>query len=363
MTDNEDLAYWLALNKTNSIGARRFVKLVKYFGSAKAAWEASPKEMREIEGFSEILSKGIAASRKEIDPWKELEEVEKEGIDIITLRDERYPYNLTNIFDPPPVLYVKGEFLPEDKNSIAIVGTRRPTPYGLIMAEKLSIDLADNKFTIVSGMARGIDSTAHQGALRRKGRTIAVLGCGIDVVYPRGNERLMQEICSSGAVISEFPLGTKPDPYNFPPRNRIISGLSLGVIIIQAGRKSGALITADLALEQGREVFVIPGNVNVEKSRGTNNLIKQGAILVEDVNDVLEELGFTPEESQRREKIASGLSEEERKVYELITDEPQHIDQLAVDSGIAVQDISSILTLLDIKGLIRQIAGMRFMRM
>ncbi|MFB0527211.1 MAG: DNA-processing protein DprA, partial [bacterium] len=263
-------------------------------------------------------------------------------------------------------LYVKGKLLPEDRIAIAMVGTRRPTTYGKMVAEKLSKELAEREVSVVSGLARGIDTSSHKGALSGGGRTIAVLGCGIDICYPPENRALFDEISERGAVVSEFPMGTRPEKMNFPMRNRIISGLSLGAVIVEAGSRSGALITAECALEQGREVFAVPGNIFNLGTKGTHSLIKQGAKLVERCEDIIEEIRCLRDVLPVSPAIKSlgevKLSQEEEKVYGLLSFEPIHIDLISKQSGLPINRISPVLMNLEIKGKIRQIAGKMFLR-
>ncbi|MCK4462787.1 MAG: DNA-processing protein DprA, partial [Candidatus Omnitrophica bacterium] len=295
---------------------------------------------------SKLIEKNLASysGGNPVSLDKEMELIKKYNVDIVTIDDERYPENLKHIYSPPPVLYVKGNLLPEDYYNIAIVGSRRASLYGRETAEKLARQLCGRGFTVTSGMARGIDTSAHTGVLKAAGRTIAVLGCGINIVYPPENKNLMDKIADSGAVISEFPINTTPHRHNFPIRNRIISGLALGVVIVEAAQKSGALITASFALEQGREVFSVPGKVGVPTSRGTLGLIKEGAKLVEDVEDILEEIrskpsaqatsrvrlgqaGTTTIPHPTREMVA-GLTEDEASVFNSLSEEPKHIDEI-----------------------------------
>ena len=266
----ENLLYWLALNKIQGLGPIKTKKLLDQYGSARAICAA--------------LNYSTAESEREIEAIKEAK------VGILTLDDEEYPKSLRNIYDPPPVIYLKGDFLPQDQKAIAIVGTRKATSYGLDAARKLAFQLAQMGITIVSGLALGIDTAAHAGALEAKGRTIAVLGSGVDQVFPASNKKLAEEIILNGAVVSEFSLGQMPETWTFPQRNRIISGLSVGVIMVEGHYDSGAMITAKLALEQGREVFAVPGNIGLDQTKGPHWLIKQGAKLVESVEDVLEEL-------------------------------------------------------------------------
>ena len=284
------------------------------------------------------------------------------------MEDELYPAYLKNIYDPPLVLYMKGTIQEEEKY-LAVVGSRRATSYGLDMAKKISRELAECGITVVSGMARGVDSFAHMGALEVKGRTIAVLGCGLDIVYPYENKKLMENIIESGACLSEYLPGTTPVPGNFPARNRIISGISLGVVVIEAGERSGSLITANFALEQGREVFALPGNVNSIKSTGTNKLIKEGAKIVTGIDDILEELNiyFIEENTKvsfnknlQDERILRGLDNDEKKVVECLKLESMHIDNIARKTGFGIQLVNSILVMLELKGVVEQLPGKIF---
>jgi len=294
--------------------------------------------------------------------------IKKHDVNICVISQKQFPKNLKNIIDSPIVLYVKGTFDPVDANAVSIVGSRRASIYGISMAEKFSMQLSDFGITVVSGMARGIDSAAHRGALRAKGRTIAVLGSGIAHIYPPENKELAQSISGSGAVISEFPMTTKPLAVNFPRRNRIVSGLSLGVIVVEAAKRSGALITSDFALEQGREVFAIPGKVDMPSAQGTNNLIKQGAKLVTSVEDILEELQVDLKNA--RVKIIESndqislkeLSDVEQKIFGQISSKALHLDQILEKTGLSISQISLGLLSLELKRLIKQLPGKLFVR-
>ncbi len=323
-----------ALTKTDGIG-RETENLIKNFSD----WEKAEKEVREAR---------------------------KRGFDIVTLADRGYPANLKEIHSAPPVLYVFGKIVEEDRLSIAIVGSRYCNKYGTDMAKSFSSGLAKRGVCVVSGMARGIDSAAHKAAIDAGGRTIAVLGSGLDVIYPPENHKLYENIAQNGAVVSAFPLGTEPDKNNFPERNSVISGLSLGTMVVQAAKKSGALITASLALEQNREVFAAPGRIGENISTGTNFLIKQGAKLVENVDDITGEIralknlknSEESEDTQKasREKLAS-LPEEQKKLLSLIRREPLHIDEIAEKAGEPVSLISTPMLELEIEGLVEQVEG------
>jgi len=356
-----DLKFYLALNKISVVGATRFRRLLERFGSPEEVWKAGLSQLQEVKGIGREVAEGIVRERERINLEEEMILVEEKKVKVLTLEDEDYPENLKNIYDPPPVLYVKGEIKKEDNQALAIVGSRRSTYYGKDLSQRLALGLSQKGFTIVSGMARGIDTFAHQGALKAKGRTIAVLGCGVDIVYPPESRELAEEIAGSGALISEFCLGTRPLAGNFPIRNRIISGLAQGVVVVQAGERSGATITADFALDQGREVFAVPGNVNVFQSKGTHRLIKQGAKLVEDINDILEELGIERVSVEKKEARQS-LPEVEQSVFNSLSFEPKQIDEIIKDSSLPSGTVSSSLMLLEMKGLVKQLAGKMFVR-
>ncbi|MFH1578208.1 MAG: DNA-processing protein DprA [Candidatus Omnitrophota bacterium] len=280
---------WLRLALVPAIGPARGKKLLEEFGTPGEIFRASLKDIAAILGNS--VARIIDGQRRAVDLDEQLCLIEKYKVKIIALGDPQYPANLKNIFDPPLVLFLRGEILLEDSLAISIVGTRMATIYGINMARKISSQLGQHGFTIVSGGARGIDTAAHQAALGIKSRTIAVLGCGVDTVYPPENTRLFGQIILRGALVSEFPMGTKPLRENFPQRNRIVSGLSLGVVVVEAPQKSGALITASFALEQGREVFCVPGKADSFAMKGSHQLLKEGARLIEGVDDIIEEIG------------------------------------------------------------------------
>jgi len=360
------LKYWLAWNKISDIGPKRFYKLLEFFGSTDAAWKAKSGEISKILNLSPKISSRLFEEKNNIIPEREVEVIHKNKVNVLTIEDALYPENLKTIHYPPPVLYFKGTILESDKNSISIVGSRKATYYGKMVAEKLSKDLALAGLTIISGMARGIDTAAHKGALSVSGRTIAVLGCGIDHIYPPENRRLAQEIQESGAVISEFSLSTLPERQNFPRRNRVISGLSLGTVVVEAAEKSGALITADFALEQGREVFAIPGNINSPLSNGSHNLIKQGAKLVENYQDILEEIHIVlPQKTAIKEMVKENtfLTKEEKIIYQVITKEPTQIDDIIGVSKLSAGKVSEVLLNLELKDLIKEIEGKRFIKL
>jgi DNA processing protein len=360
----EDIFYWLALSLTPGVGSVLFKRLLDRFKTPEAVFSAPMKELLRIEGLGEKVAREILNGPMEKRVEEELSLLGKVGGKIVTLKDDGYPRRLKDIYDPPALLYVRGELRREDTLAIAIVGSRKTSPYGRWITERIGEDLARHGVTVVSGMARGIDSVAHIGALQGGGRTIAVLGCGVDVIYPLENRNLFYQIIEHGAVLSEFPMGSPPEGGHFPRRNRIISGLSIGVVIVQAGSESGSLITANYALEQGREVFAIPGNVGAQGSRGTNQLIKEGAKLVESSEDILEEI--LPQ-WRREEEIPAipespmaDLTEEEKILYKLLGETPLHIDAIIRESQLDPGKVSSLLLHLELKGLISQWPGKCF---
>jgi DNA processing protein len=360
----EEVFYWLALNLTPGIGSTLMRRLLDRFNTPEAVFHAPMKELSKIEGLGEKVAQEIRKGPLEKVVERELSLLREVGGRVITLKDEEYPKRLKDIYDPPALLYVRGELKKEDEFAISIVGSRKTTPYGRWFTEKVSQELARHGVTIVSGMARGIDSLAHLGAISGGGRTIAVLGCGVDVIYPSENRNLFAKIIDRGAILSEFPMGSPPEGGHFPRRNRIISGLSLGVVVVQASEKSGSLITAGYALEQGREVFAVPGNVGTESSRGTHRLIKEGAKLVESSEDILEEI--LPQWRGEREKIPKvetprpDLTEEEKVLYELLGETPLHIDVMIRESRLDPGKVSSLLLNLELKGMISQWPGKCF---
>lgn len=353
---------WIGLNMIPGLGSARIKKLLGHFGSPESIFGSVQDELMKVPGIGKESAGRITDFNPEKEVGKELLLAEKKKVKIITLQDEEYPPRLREIFDPPLVLYVRGALLPEDENAVAIVGTRYPSFYGKVVAEDLGKKLSERRVTVVSGMARGIDTASHRGALCGGGRTAAVLGCGVDVCYPPENARIMDSIAEKGAVVSEFPMGTPPDKGNFPRRNRIISGMSMGVIVVEAAQKSGSLITASLALEQGRDVFAVPGKVDSPKSMGTNGLIKEGAKLVHDVDDVIEELlpGMKFDGWEKAPEGAERLSPDEDMVFSRLSSEPVHVDSLCGDINLPPSKVSSILMMLEVKGLVKQLPGKQF---
>ncbi|MDH7485018.1 MAG: DNA-processing protein DprA [Anaerolineae bacterium] len=354
-----DLRYWLGFNLVTGIGPIRLRALLDTFGDLGTAWHASPAQLREA-GLDRRSLDNLLQARATLSLDRELEKVQRAGVQLLTWDDEAYPRHLRNIYDPPPLLYVRGELRPEDEWAVALVGTRRATVYGKEATRQLAGGLARSGITIVSGLARGIDAQAHRSALDAGGRTIAVLGSSVDIIYPPEHRRLAEEIAQHGALISEYPLGTQPEASNFPPRNRIISGLSLGVVIVEAGVGSGALITADFAVEQGRDVFAVPGSIFQRSSEGCNQLIREGAIPVLSVSDILEELNLTMVEQQAEVRAAVPATEMEARLLSHLSSEPTHVDELCRSVNLPVAQISSTLALMELKGLVRQTGGMNY---
>jgi DNA processing protein len=327
----------------------------------KDAWNAGASELRAA-GLDAKLASRIASERASLSPDAEMERMAKHNVTALTWHDPAYPARLKEIYDLPPVLYVRGELTAADEWCVAAVGTRRPTPYGRQVAEELSYGLAQNSICVVSGLARGIDSIAHRAALDAGGRTLAVLACGLDIVYPPEHAKLALEIAERGALVSDYPPGTQPRGEYFPRRNRIMSGLSLGVLVVEGDFKSGAIITARLALEQDREVFAAPGSIFSVQSRGTNSLIKEGAKLVQGVEDVLGELNLTMVPQQIQMKEIMPATDTEAGLLRHISREPVHVDEVCRQSGLPIATVSSVLAMLELKGLVRQMGPMSYVR-
>ncbi len=355
----EDIKYWIGFNMIPGIGRVKFSQLENYFGSLELAWKAEPAEL-EHSGLDKNSAKAIVNWRPRISLEVEMKKLEGYGIKAVTWRDPDYPARLKEIYDYPPVLYIRGSLKPEDEWCLSVVGTRRPTVYGRQVTEEIVTGLAQNKITIVSGLAKGIDSTAHRSALAAGGRTVAVMGGGLDTVYPAENTGLAREVMKSGALLSEYHPGTRPRPENFPRRNRIMSGTSLGVLVVEAGENSGALITARLALEQNREVFAVPGSILSPASRGTNHLIQDGAKLVADYTDILEELNLTAVAEQLETKEILPSSETESLLLRKLGAEPIHIDEVCRLSGLSIATVSSTLAMMELKGMVKQVGAMNY---
>jgi len=377
--NSADIESWLRLIRTDGVGPVTFAKLINHFGSADKALGASVSQLEKIDGIGTRTAETIAATRNKFDAKAELELAGRLGVWIINLRDERYPTLLKKIYDPPPVLYIKGSLTKADNLAVSIVGSRICSAYGREQAARFSHLLASAGFTICSGMARGIDSDAHYGALSAEGRTIAVQGCGLAYIFPPENEKLFGRIAESGACISELPLRFEPRSENFPARNRIIAGLSLGTIVIEAGFNSGALITAKFAVDYNREVLAVPGKIDSPLSKGTHQLIKEGAKLIDSLTDITEALGYVGQQlaehttaaaERATERIEPGLfdieqlnlSSTERTVYNCLNREPLHIDEIIAHTGLHAANINSSLISLQLKGVIRQQPGSFFLR-
>ena len=355
-----DKKYWLGFNLVKGIGPAKMQALLDAFDSLEAAWLASELQLKKL-GLDQRAIHNLIEARSTLNLAAAWRQVEKAGIQLLTWDDARYPGYLREIPTPPPVLYVQGEIQEVDRFAVAIVGTRRLTGYGRQVTRELAAGLVQNGVTIVSGLARGIDAIAHKTAVEMNGRTLAVLGSGLDCVYPTEHRALAQQIIAGhGAVISEYGLGVQPEAKNFPPRNRVISGLSLGVVVVEAGEQSGALITTRFAIEQDREVFAVPGNINSPVSLGPNRLIQQGAKLVTRVEDILEELNLQLVAEQTAVQLALPESAEEIALYTQLTAQPVHIDELSRTTGLPSNVVSSTLTLMELKGMVRQVGGMNY---
>jgi DNA processing protein len=354
-----DNRYWVGFNLVKGIGAVRLQALRDHFGDLAVAWQA-PLEALQAAGLSLKLAERVAQIRVQVDLEKYLARIGSQGIQILTWEDELYPARLKEIDQPPPVLYVRGSLTAEDAWAVAVVGTRRVSAYGRQVAEELAANLAGNGVTVISGLARGVDGSAHQAALKAGGRTIAVLGCGVDRIYPPEHTQLADKIIASGALLSDYPPGTPPDASNFPPRNRIISGLSMATVVVEAGETSGALITAQFAVDQGREVFAVPGNILAVQSKGTNRLIAQGAHPMLSAHDLLDVLNLRRVTEQREiRKIIPG-NDVEAKLLSVLTHDPMHMDEIRNLTGLPIERVSATLVMMELKGLVRQVGGMNY---
>jgi len=371
----------IALNLIDGMGALSIKKLVEHLGDTEKIFSLKTGEIREITGVSSPVAEKVRGSRGSDEYKKEIRYIENENINVLCFCDEDYPRSLRNIYDPPAVLYYKGTMPGQDDIFVAVVGARQCSLYGMTAAEQLSAGMAECGVTIVSGMAKGIDSAAHRGTLRSSGKTVAVMGTGFKHIYPKGSEKLVTEICQRGAVITEFPCDTIPAKFTFPRRNRIISGMSRGVLVVEAAKRSGALITVDFALEQGKDVFAVPGQVGSVTSFGTNSLIQNGAKLVLSVRDILDEVAPDISPSRCKEgkdllgknevmvpedaagKIAENMSLDQKNVFEVIPGgERVSIDEIGVLSGVGVGSIHSVLLFLELKGMVRSLPGAMYER-
>lgn len=361
---HSEIRDWIALRLAHGIGNAACKSLLEAFGTPERILAANADELSEIEGIGPKCIDALRRCRENPDIERELEKLAGSDIAVITYHAPQYPQSLKNIFDPPPFFYMRGQLQPGDCNAIAVVGSRRASDYGLRAASDISRELAAAGLTVVSGMAAGIDSAAHRAALSAKGRTIAVLGCGADVCYPAENRRLYDGIMRNGAIVSEYAPGTGPDSYHFPARNRIISGLARAILVVEAGPKSGSLITARLALEQGRDVFAVPGSIYSYKTKGANGLIRSGACLVETGHDIIEALGLNTAGAPQRIKAPDpvDLGAGARSLFDQLSEEPVHIDRLIAGTGFSSSQIAASLLELELGGFIRQLPGKHFVR-
>jgi len=357
---HENRLYWIGFNLVKGIGSVRFKALLDHFGNAKTAWFASSDELRSL-GINHKIINNLIRIRTDVSLEKIRDNIQSLGVTILTWEDETYPRRLRDISQSPPVLYIRGDLIPQDDWAVAVVGTRRITGYGQQVTERITTKLVHAGITIVSGLARGVDGVAHKAAIQAGGRTLAVLGCGVDKVYPPEHRTLFEKIVQNGAIISDYPPGTPPEASNFPPRNRIISGLSRATVVVEAGRRSGALITAEFAAEQGSEVFAIPGSILSPQSRGTNNLIQQGARVLLTPQDILETLDLTRIVEQSDARTVLPANATESSLYNILTHEPKHVDEIRTEANLSIELVSSTLALMELKGMVRQVGGMRYM--
>lgn len=353
--------YWIGFHLTPGIGAARIGRLVDHFGTLERAWQAPAEQLKQA-GIARDGIETILATRAKIDLEREMARLEQHGVTALTLEDDDYPRLLRHITSPPPVIYVRGGLLPVDELAIGVVGTRRSTGYGTDMASRISRDLATAGVTVVSGLALGIDTVAHRAALEAGGRTVAVFGCGLDTIYPPRNRMLASQIAESGALVTEYPLGTRPDARNFPVRNRIISGLSRGVVVIEAPMRSGALITTTFAADQGRDVYAVPGSALSPASAGSHALIRDGAMLVTSASDILAQLDIDAANAHTQSRLQLPDTQAERILYALVGAEPRHVDELCHESGLSIQDTSGTLLAMELKGFVRQTGSQHYVR-
>jgi len=366
----DELAFLQLLLSIEGIGIARALLLRNFFASFKDVFRAHINTIQNIESISTTLANRIKTASTNSDAFlkhteQQLFTAEKLNAEIITFFDTDYPEILRNIYLPPLILFCKGEFSKADENSLAIVGTRNPTQYGKTQTERFASELVNNSIVIISGLARGVDSIAHSTAIKQNGRTVAIIGSGLDVIYPPENKKLFEDIASTGMVISEFDFGTKPDAQNFPKRNRIISGLTLGTLVIESDINGGAMQTANYAFDQNREVFAIPGNLNVKQSEGTNWLIQGGkAKLVKNPDDILLELKLKliPEIGKNIPQPKPDMNLFEEKIYNTLNDQAKHIDEIAALTGLSISDCLVNLLSLEFKNAVRQLPGKKFER-
>lgn len=352
--------YWVAFNLVKGIGSVRLKALLDHFGDLAAAWQAPADSLRAADLPLKTLE-NLLRIRHDCSLERVWESIQRRGLQVLTWDDPEYPRRLREIDQPPPVLYVRGTLTEEDEWSVAIVGTRRVTAYGRQVADELATFLAQQGITVVSGLARGVDRVAHESALKAGGRTIGVLGSGVDRIYPPEHQKLAERMAEYGAVISDYPLGTPPESVNFPPRNRIISGLSLATVVIEASETSGALITASFAANQGREVFAVPGGIYAPQSKGTNNLIRDGAHPLLRFEEILQVLNLEKVQEHKSARSLLPADELEARLLSILQDcEAQHIDEICAMSGLSIEQVSATLTIMELKGMVRQAGGMSF---
>jgi len=356
---NDFRQYWVGFNLVKGVGAVRFRALLDSFGDLQAAWNASAQDLRAA-GLSSRSIENLVKLRADVSLDKIWEDIQAQNVQILTWKDEKYPGRLSELDNAPPVLFLRGEYRAEDEWAVAVVGTRRVTAYGRQVTESIARTLASSGVTVISGLARGVDTIAHQTALDAGGRTLAVLGSGVDRIYPPENRQLSEQVIAQGGIISDYAMGTPPEAHNFPPRNRIISGLSLATVVVEAGTRSGALITANFAVEQGREVFAVPGNVLAPQSKGTNRLIQQGAHPLLEPKDILEILELTLISEHREARVVLPADATEAQLFDILSHEPMHVDDIRAQAGLPIEQVTAALAMMELKGMVRQVSGMRY---
>lgn len=354
-------AYWIAFHRVPGIGGARIRLLLSAFGNLERAWRASADEMARA-GLGPVTLRAFLTARRQIDPLKEEARARSEGYSVLTWEDEAYPRRLREIAAPPPVLYVWGEWTRQDETAVAVVGTRTPTGYGLDVAQEFGAVFAQAGVTVISGLAKGIDIRCHRAVLESGGRTVAVLGAGLDFVSPWEHRETAAQIAGRGAVISDYPLGTPPEPRNFPPRNRLISGLAQAVVVVEAGEESGALLTAEFAAAQARPVYAVPGPIHSRKSRGTNRLIAAGARPALSAQTVLEDLQLGAKAAPPPPEGTGPVDPREKRVWEALGEGPVHVDDLSRRVGLPAAEISASLSMMELRGQVRAVGGMQFVR-
>lgn len=357
---SEDARYWVGFQRAQRIGPVRLRRLIERFGTLEEAWRATPGQLGSV--LDQASVDAVVSTRSSVELDREMDKVAKAGASVLTLDDPAYPRLLAQVPSAPPVLYVRGSITRADDRAVGIVGTRRTTSYGLDVAGGMGRDLATYGVTVVSGLALGVDGAAHRGALAADGRTIGVLGCGVDVVYPASHRKLYDEMAERGAIVSDYAMGTKPNGVNFPPRNRIIAGLSVGIVVVEAPAKSGALITVDFAADYGREVFAVPGSVLGEHNRGSHRILRDGARLVTSAADVVQDLGMGVVEPGVPKQQTLPLTAEEQHLLNYVRWDPQHIDEIAEAAGIPAHEAAALSTMLELKGAIKDKGGQTYAR-